>query len=116
MEQRIRTRVHELYWDHDVNCARTSLLCLDEIFRAGIEEQTLRAAIGLHGARFRAAVRLWKGRDVSGLLFREGKTVRRPRTAVISRRIPAGIRAPCSAATAAGGFPQRSPASLRKST
>lgn len=46
----ISKRVHELYWDEDINCARTSLICLSELFEITIEPQTLWSAIGLHGA------------------------------------------------------------------
>ena len=28
----IEKRVHELYWNEDLNCARTTLLCLAELF------------------------------------------------------------------------------------
>ena len=28
----IEKKVHELYWDCDVNCARTMLICLGELF------------------------------------------------------------------------------------
>ena len=50
MKEYITTRVHELYWKEDINCARTSLICLSELFEIAIEPQTIRAAIGLHGA------------------------------------------------------------------
>lgn len=46
----ISKRVHELYWDEDINCARTSIICLSELFEITIEPQTFWAAIGLHGA------------------------------------------------------------------
>ena len=46
----IRQKVHELYWQQDINCARTTLICLAECFNATLQEQTLAAAIGLHGA------------------------------------------------------------------
>lgn len=50
MEATIKERVHELYWNHDINCARTVLICLCELFHVKLEAQTLNAAIGLHGA------------------------------------------------------------------
>ena len=50
MEATINERVHELYWKYDINCARTALTCLCELFHVSLEEQTLNAAIGLHGA------------------------------------------------------------------
>lgn len=46
----IEKKVHELYWDCDVNCARTMLICLGELFGVTYEPQTLNAAVGLHGA------------------------------------------------------------------
>lgn len=46
----ITKRVHELYWEKDINCARTSLLCLSELFEIAVEPQTLWSAVGLHGA------------------------------------------------------------------
>lgn len=39
-----------MYWEHDINCARTALICLCELFNVNLEKQTLNAAIGLHGA------------------------------------------------------------------
>ncbi len=50
MKSTINERVHELYWRYDINCARTALTCLCELFHVSLEEQTLNAAIGLHGA------------------------------------------------------------------
>lgn len=62
MEVTIKERVHELYWEHDINCARTTLTCLCEIFHINLEEQTLNSAIGLHGAGgFRAQCGLVEG-------------------------------------------------------
>ena len=46
----IEKKVHELYWDCNVNCARTMLLCLGELFGVTYEPQMLNAAVGLHGA------------------------------------------------------------------
>ena len=46
----IRNRVHELYWKDDINCARTTLICLSELFDVSLEAQTIKAAVGLHGA------------------------------------------------------------------
>lgn len=46
----ITKRVRELYWKEDVNCARTMLICLSELFHIPLEEQTVSAGIGLHGA------------------------------------------------------------------
>ena len=62
MEVTTKERVHELYWKHDINCARTMLICLCESFQINLEEQTLSAAIGLHGAGgFRAQCGLVEG-------------------------------------------------------
>ena len=59
-------RVHSLYWDADINCARTMLICLSEMFEITLEEQTISSAIGLHGAGgFRAQCGLVEG----GLMF-----------------------------------------------
>ena len=46
----IRTTVHDLYWSIDENCARTTLRILSHLFFFPLEEQTLDAAIGMHGA------------------------------------------------------------------
>ena len=40
----------ELYWKDDINCARTTLTCLSELFDVSLEAQTIKAAVGLHGA------------------------------------------------------------------
>lgn len=50
MNEYIAKRVHELYWEEDINCARTTLICLSELFKVAIEPQTIWSAIGLHGA------------------------------------------------------------------
>jgi len=50
MKEKIQERVHEYYWEHGYNCARTMMLCLGEFFDTKIEEQTFNAAVGLHGA------------------------------------------------------------------
>lgn len=46
----IKKRVHELYWNDDINCARTAIICLSELFETAVEPQTIRAAVGMHGA------------------------------------------------------------------
>lgn len=62
----IKARVHELYWEDNINCARTVLICLSELFGVTLERQTLISAIGLHGAGgFRAQCGLVEG----GLMF-----------------------------------------------
>lgn len=42
----LRERVHHLYYDQDINCARTTLLCLGELFNLPAEPSVLKAAIG----------------------------------------------------------------------
>lgn len=54
--------MHHLYYDQDINCARTTLLCLGELFNLTAEPSVLKAAIGLHGAGgFRAQCGLVEG-------------------------------------------------------
>ncbi len=50
IKKKIEQYVHTYYWDQDINCARTMLLSLGRLFEVTIEEQTVNAAIGLHGA------------------------------------------------------------------
>ena len=50
IKKQIVNRVHELYWKDDINCARTTLICLGELFTTAIESQTILSAVGLHGA------------------------------------------------------------------
>ncbi len=50
MKEYIEKRVHELYWNDDINCARTTLICLSELFETVVEPQTIQSAVGLHGA------------------------------------------------------------------
>lgn len=50
MKEYIMSRVHELYWKKDINCARTTIICLSELFETAIETQTIWSAVGLHGA------------------------------------------------------------------
>lgn len=50
MKEYITKRVHKLYWEEDINCARTSLICLSELFEIDIEQQMIWSAVGLHGA------------------------------------------------------------------
>ncbi|MDR3543842.1 MAG: C-GCAxxG-C-C family protein [Desulfosporosinus sp.] len=46
----INKRVHELYWNDDLNCATTTLITLSEIFHIKLCSQVVNAAIGMHGA------------------------------------------------------------------
>ena len=58
----IQERVHNYYWEKDINCARTMLLCLGELFQIEYDIETVNAAIGLHGAGgFRAQCGLVEG-------------------------------------------------------
>lgn len=77
MNEYINNRVHELYWKDDINCARTTLICLSELFKTTVEPQTIRAAVGLHGAGgYRAQCGLVEGALMFiGIYFHElGKT------------------------------------------
>ncbi|SMP46002.1 Putative redox-active protein (C_GCAxxG_C_C) [Sphaerochaeta associata] len=47
--QSIEEHVHHLYWDLDINCARTTLMYLAQYFKIPLNDQTLQAAIGMHG-------------------------------------------------------------------
>ncbi|NCB50886.1 MAG: C_GCAxxG_C_C family protein [Clostridia bacterium] len=62
MRETINKHVHDLYWNHDFNCARTMLICLCGFFDVNIEQQTFNAAAGMHGAgRYRAQCGLVEG-------------------------------------------------------
>ena len=50
MKECIKNWVHELYWNDDINCARTAIICLSELFETAVEPQTIWSAVGLHGA------------------------------------------------------------------
>ena len=50
MKECIKNRVHELYWNDNINCARTAIICLSELFETAIEPQIIWSAVGLHGA------------------------------------------------------------------
>lgn len=73
METTIKEKVHKLYWEQDINCARTALTCLGELFNVPLEEQTFHAAIGLHGAGgYRAQCGLVEGALMFiGIYFRQ---------------------------------------------
>ncbi len=45
----ISTMVHELYYESDTNCARTTLLVLSKLLDQTIAPQTLQSAVALHG-------------------------------------------------------------------
>lgn len=62
IKEYITNRVHELYWKDDLNCARTTLICLSELFEVPVEQQTVCSAIRLHGAgKYRAQCGLVEG-------------------------------------------------------
>lgn len=62
MRDIIEKEVHKLYWNLDLNCATTTLLCLGKLFHIEINEQSINSAIGLHGAGgFRAQCGLVEG-------------------------------------------------------
>lgn len=66
IEDKIKQYVHIYYWEQDINCARTMLLSLANLFHVDINQQTINAAIGLHGAGgYRAQCGLVEG----GLMF-----------------------------------------------
>lgn len=46
----IKEYVHECYWQDDINCAGTTLRCLEKLFDIKIEDNIYNASIGLHGA------------------------------------------------------------------
>jgi hypothetical protein len=46
----IQERVHQYYWDHDYNCATTTLKILAHKFSIPLTEQMLDAVAGIHGA------------------------------------------------------------------
>ncbi len=58
----IKNRVHDLYYSIDMNCARTTMTCISELLEIHMENQTMDAALGLHGAGgFRAQCGLVEG-------------------------------------------------------
>lgn len=62
IKEYITNRIHELYWKDDLNCARTTRICLSELFEVPVEQQTVCSAIGLHGAgKYRAQCGLVEG-------------------------------------------------------
>lgn len=50
MRSFVQKRVKYYYWDHDINCAATTLLILSEKFNVQLSEQVIDAATGMHGA------------------------------------------------------------------
>jgi len=50
LEDYVTRRVHTLFWDHNDNCAVTTLRIGSELFRLPLDPQVLEAALGLWGA------------------------------------------------------------------
>ena len=46
----INDEVHKHYWDHDDNCAFTTLSIVSKLFAVPLESQVMDAALGMHGA------------------------------------------------------------------
>ncbi len=58
----INDRVHQYYWEDDLNCATTVLRILAEIHKIDLCPETVYSAIGMHGAGgFRAQCGLVEG-------------------------------------------------------
>jgi hypothetical protein len=49
-EIKISQQVREYYWQHDLNCATTTLKILAEQYSIDLSDQVLDSAIGMHGA------------------------------------------------------------------
>lgn len=50
IETFIDKKVHDYYWEDDLNCATTMLKILEKIFEIKLESQITDAAVGMHGA------------------------------------------------------------------
>lgn len=48
--ERIPVLVRHCYWDMDINCARTTLYCLEQCLGLPLNPQIFQAAAGMHGA------------------------------------------------------------------
>lgn len=46
----VKKRVHNYFWEQDLNCASAALLIISEYFDLKLERQVLDAAVGMHGA------------------------------------------------------------------
>lgn len=46
----IRSQVHDLYWNRQLNCARVGLEVLAGLHDLSLHDQVLDAAVGMHGA------------------------------------------------------------------
>lgn len=110
----IADTVHHLYWDYDINCARTMLTCLSTIFDTPLEPQTMQAAIGMHGAGgFRAQCGLVEGALMFIGVYFGNKGLSDPEIASICRRFAQAFTDTFSALTCAelrpGGFTDHDP-------
>ena len=47
---RMAALVRHYYWDRDLNCARTTLRCLESMLQEPLHPQVFTAAVGCHGA------------------------------------------------------------------
>ena len=62
LEEFVGIKVHDYYWQQDLNCATTTLKILSENFEIPLNKQVIDAAIGMHGAGgFRAQCGLVEG-------------------------------------------------------
>lgn len=62
IEEYIREKVHNYYWEEDMNCATVMLKILAELHEVKLEQQVINSAIGMHGAGgFRAQCGLVEG-------------------------------------------------------
>lgn len=50
IEEYIKKRVSECYWNEDLNCATTMLTILSELHKIELHKQVVNSAIGMHGA------------------------------------------------------------------
>ncbi|MBU1565804.1 MAG: C-GCAxxG-C-C family protein [Proteobacteria bacterium] len=49
-EKKIRQRVKDYYWQHDLNCATVTMKILAEQYSIELSNQVLDSTVGLHGA------------------------------------------------------------------
>ena len=47
---RVAALVRHYYWDRDLNCARTTLRCLENVLKEPLHPQIYTATVGCHGA------------------------------------------------------------------
>lgn len=62
IDEFVGIKVHDYYWQQDLNCATTTLKILSEKVKIPLNKQVIDAAIGMHGAGgFRAQCGLVEG-------------------------------------------------------